>query len=696
MPRRTSIRVLSALVVAAVAVLPLAGCGGGAAGTSADDDLIVTYVNIAQRTDVYRNQMIEMRFSAPIAPETLSERTVRVLTGPNLQTPVTGALILDGEKVYFDPTRTQAQVDRSGPNSEMDHPFGFEALTNHQIYVPAPPVLKTLTNLAGDPIREEYFTSFRTGEDYIPELVQPKYVGADGSGALSFSPPPGPGSVIDPFDGVTEVPYDAHIFLTFSEPINPETMDPSKSVLVYNLDEKEPVTGGNLRVSGTLRPSTDGKTFEFVPSFSFGPGVIKKDAFGRWLREDGTLIPRDPNTGEYLEDPYVIRGYKMEVQLTQDIQDLAGNPLEAPVVKRFRTEKAPSARLTSVITESFDNRFYCDTLNTTAEWDTKTDGRLQGGDITTATIIIMYTPDGVNSQRGGSGNNAFPPIDYPLVSEQGNQACPAWPDGCRVQASYKQADLGTAGAITQVFWGPSSNALFAATHPNIKMRLGHTKDTEGVIGSVFDDNFLGGAPLPNYDGLYDIPQRADIDPQNPQRGFWPYPELSTPFEYNGEKGFLLDLQVQPANDCQLLRYWYHGTGAAFPGYPGIRNLVATKTTAESDDFTGGGQPLVYDLELIKKRRTTVAQSRFYNTFTPAPDYGSPILSPSSQPGGATYTIEWQGASDQADPSTYTPWAATIDIADEKQYIRFRVTLVSNLNSNTLARFDEIRIPFITR
>lgn len=131
MPRRTSIRVLSALVVAAVAVLPLAGCGGGAAGTSADDDLIVTYVNIAQRTDVYRNQMIEMRFSAPIAPETLSERTVRVLTGPNLQTPVTGALILDGEKVYFDPTRTQAQVDRSGPNSEMDHPFGFEALMNH-------------------------------------------------------------------------------------------------------------------------------------------------------------------------------------------------------------------------------------------------------------------------------------------------------------------------------------------------------------------------------------------------------------------------------------------------------------------------------------------------------------------------------------------------------------------------------------
>jgi hypothetical protein len=265
-----------------------------------------------------------------------------------------------------------------------------------------------------------------------------------------------------------------------------------------------------------------------------------------------------------------------------------------------------------------------------------------------------------------------------------------------VQVSYKQSDMGAAGAITQVLWGPSSNALYAATHPNLKLRVGHTKDTEGVLGSTFADNFLGGLPLPAYDGEYLLPQRADIDPQNPQGGFYPFPDLTSPFEYNGEKGFLVDVAVKPANDCQLLRYWFHGTGAGWPGYPGVRNLVAKSPDAETDNFTGGGQPLVYDMEFIKKRRTTFAQSRFYNTNAIQPDFSAPNLSPSSQPGGAQAELEWQGATDTADSQTYTPWAATIDIADGKQYIRFRVKLISNLNSNTVARYDEIRIPYTTR
>jgi hypothetical protein len=300
----------------------------------------------------------------------------------------------------------------------------------------------------------------------------------------------------------------------------------------------------------------------------------------------------------------------------------------------------------------------------------------------------------VNSQHGGAGNNAFGPVDYPLVSEKGSNACPAWPNGCRVQVSYKQSDIGQPGAITQIYWGPSSNALFAATHPNIKIRVGHTKDTEGVLGSIFADNFLGGLPLPAYDGSYDIPQRADIDPQNAQGGFWPYPDLSSPFEFNGQNGLLVDYAVQPANDCQLLRYWFHGTGAGFPGYPGIRQLIADKPDADSANKAT--QPLVYDTEVIKKRRTTVAQSKFYNSNALQPDYGTPILSPANQPGGASFSLEWQGADDVSKTETYTPWAATTDIADGKRYIRFRVKLISNLNSNTVARFDEIRIPFISR
>jgi hypothetical protein len=660
MSQRSPVRLLAILAIAATVALPVLGCGGGAAGTPANDDLIVTYFNMNGRTDVYRNQPLELRFSAPVKASSVSDRTIRLLTGTSLQTPVTAALIVDGNKVTIDPTRTQAQVDRSGPDAPMDHPFGYDALANFQLYIPGPPNLKTLTNLAGDSIRAEYVATFSTGENYLPELIQPKFVGVDGKGSLGFDPSPAAGSPIDPTDGQTEVPYDAHILLAFSEPMAIESMQVNKSVQVEDLDRQQPVTGGPLKVPGTLRPSVDGRTFSFVPSFSYGPGPDR-----------------------------------MRVTLTQDITDLAGNPLETVVTRYFRTESKPGEVVTKSFTETFSNSFYRDPLNTTAEWNTTVEGRLQGGAITTSTVVIQYPADGVNSQHGGAGNNTFKPIDYPLVSENGNTACPSWPNGCRMQMSFTRDDVGEPGAITQIYWGPSSNALFAATHPSVKIRLGQTKDTAGVISSLFEDNFLGGLPLPNYDGIYDIPQKGDIDPANPQGGFWPYPTLTTPYEFDGTKGLLIDFQVKPAPDCQLLRYWFHGTGAGWPGYPGIRNAVATRFDATSDDFTGGGQPLVYDSELIKKRRTTVAQSRFYDSVTTAPDWGEPIVNPSSQPGGAQLSIEYQGATNPNDASTYTPWSTSVDIADNNRYIRFKMTLVSNLNSNTVARVDDIQFVFLS-
>jgi hypothetical protein len=663
MSSRTPARLLALLALALAAGLPLAGCGGGAAGTPADDDLIVVYFNVGGRTDVYRNQKLELTFSAPVDPATIGDRTIRVLTGPNLATPAEGALVqVDGNKVIFDPTHSQAEVDRAGPDAPKDRPFGFSALTNHQLYIPGPPVLKTLTNLAGDPIRETFVSSFTTGEEYIPELVQPRFIGTDGKGALGFDPPVRPGSIIDPTDGPTEVPFDASILLVFSEPIAPESMDPGVSVIVHNMDETEPVVGGPLRVPGTLKPSVDGRTYAFVPSFSYGPGP-----------------------------------YRLRVQLTQDIHDLAGNLLEQPIVRYFKTEYREGEVLTKTLVETFDNKFYMEfgPQYTTAEWDSVVEGRLQGGSITSTTITVVYEADGVASRHGGAGNPAWGPVDYPLVSEQGNAACPSWPNGCRFQGTYTQSDIGDPGAITEIYWGPSSNALFAATHPNIKIRVGHTKTAAGVITGTFADNFLGGTPNPSYDGLYDIPQRGDIDPLNAQKGFWPFPTLTTPFEYDGVKGLLLDYAVEPAADCQLLRYWFHGIPAG-AGNPGSRNIVANSATAESDTLTGGGQPLVLDMKLVKKRRTTIAQSKFYDTKTAQPDFGAAILSPSSQPGGAEVSIEWQGATDRADAATYSPWSGQIDIADEKRYIRFRMKLISNLNSNTVARLEEIRIPFISR
>ena len=112
---------------------------------------------------------------------------------------------------------------------------------------------------------------------------------------------------------------------------------------------------------------------------------------------------------------------------------------------------------------------------------------------------------------------------------------------------------------------------------------------------------------------------------------------------------------------------------------------------------------MYDMQLTKRRRLTYAQSLFYDTAIEQPDYGLPILSPPQQPGGANFILEFQGADGMpdpsnpggviADPSTLTPWSSSIDICDNKRFIRFRFTLIANLNSDTVAGFQTVQIPF---
>ena len=107
------------------------------------------------------------------------------------------------------------------------------------------------------------------------------------------------------------------------------------------------------------------------------------------------------------------------------------------------------------------------------------------------------------------------------------------------------------------------------------------------------------------------------------------------------------------------------------------------------------------MQFTLRRGTTIGQSRFYNTAQPAPHYSTPIVTPSSQTGGAAVTLELQGADGMvdsrgrivADPATYTPWSTNIDVADAKQFIRFKFTLYANLNSDTVPRINQIQFPF---
>ena len=653
-------RGLAVFTLTLVVGLPLlAGCGGGGqSGTPDDSDLVVTYFSHQGRTDVYRNQFLEIRFSAPVDAESVTNRTVQFLTGPGQATPASGALIVDGDRVYFDPTRSQAAYDRGELTADL--PFGFESLADYKLFIPAPPVRSTLRNRSGRPILSEYVNSFRTSELYTPELEQPEFIGVGQlpGGAPTFELGFVPPKYLDqdpssPTYGDTVVPYNSEIVIRFDEAILPASMEPGDTVLIKNQDVKD-FLGNPVDVPGTFKPSKDGKDYIFTPSFHYGHG------------------------------PYTI-----SVTLSNQVTDLARNPLLNPRTMYFKTEYEPNVNTIGFVVETFSSNQYEDILATTGEWNSAKKGELHGGAITTNIVTVAYAPDGVNSRNAN--------LDVPLVARQTGAACFAWPNGVRSQHSYSANDLGLAGSVTKIAWGPDSNALFAANYPNIAIRLGDTKTADGTLGTTFDDNFRDGKPLAHYDGRYDVPQRANIDPDN-GNAFWPFPTLTTPFEYSNDYGIVIDFQVSPADNCQTTRGWFWGL---FAGGPGIRNVIATDRDATKDNYTAGGQPWIADMQFTLRRGTTIGQSRFYNTAQPAPHYSTPIVTPSSQTGGAAVTLELQGADGMvdsrgrivADPATYTPWSTNIDVADAKQFIRFKFTLYANLNSDTVPRINQIQFPF---
>ena len=161
---------------------------------------------------------------------------------------------------------------------------------------------------------------------------------------------------------------------------------------------------------------------------------------------------------------------------------------------------------------------------------------------------------------------------------------------------------------------------------------------------------------------------------------------------------MIDFQVSPADNCQSTRGWFWGL---FAGGPGKRNIIATDRDATVDDYTGGGQPWIADMQFTLRRSVTVGQSKYYNTAQPAPHYSNPIVTPSSQLGGAAVTLEVQGADGMLDsrgrlvpdPMTETTWSTNIDVADSKQFIRFRFTMYANLNSDTVPRINQVQFPY---
>jgi hypothetical protein len=646
-------RLGGSVLAAAFAGLLASSCGNGGDNGTGDPTyklnpppLKVISVNCDRRDNWDRNGAIEIRFSAPLAKSILKKENADVLARAvqigivtsKGRIPAKGSFSFPVEKNKVQQDRLVFDPIRTTKSDILacaDNPFGFEPLTTYTITIPTPATSnKYLTSTSGDPIIEEFDTFFKTGTKYARENQQPRFTGTDGQSSLGFDPP-------RKING--EVPYNSRVLIVFDEAMDPNSFDLGNTINVRN----ETLSSN---VSGIFEPDLCGRTWKFTPSFSFGGG-----------------------------------GYDIAVSLTSGLKDLAGNPMANPQTVRFRTEVKAGIPTTQSLFEPFDTQLKMDVPNTTADWGTVVIGSLSGGAVTTTTVTVQIQ---VSQYPGGL---RFRVRDHPFAQlGSGGVGHDQW--------IYTQAELGAPSAITQVNWGPSSNALFAAFHNNVKVTLGHTQGE--ALGTQMSANFDVGTPVKVADTSYIIPQRATIDPPcNADAcavGFWPLPVFSDFFEYNGKNNLILDIDADPGTNYQITRIFFGPVG-----FPTRHTFGAYGTTTGT--LT---ESVVSDMQFVKKRRTTIAQSLFYDATVANPDYATPVISPSTQPPGTVAQIEFEGAKGILfpipsnpnnvipDPTTFTGYVTNLDQLDGYRFIRFRVTLVADVTTGVVPAIKSISIPYI--
>ncbi len=678
---RSTTRCAAVAVITAGGFLLASPATPATATPSSRGPLIMTSFVQSGRIDVRRNEMLLFKFTSLVRRGSVDDRTVRVsqviATGDRN---AIGARIVRANKVTFDPTRTQRNYDASRqPNTtvlEKDHPSGFEAYQDHEVELPAIPSLRTVQAPNGDPLLRPFLGTFRTNDTYDdPVPGQPSFIGDHGTGLLAFDPPrSGPTGLVD---------EDAVIILEFSEPMLIDSIDPGSTLHVTRIAVGE-------EVPGYVKPDPEepnGRRFLFVPATGFGTDEVNQ------------------------------RGWDIQVSVTSGITDLAGNGLKRPVIfPTFRTRYVPNKPTCSVVSESFNDQKMMDpaTVNLGGEWDTTEQGYLHGGVPTTyPPVDVRYTQanTGLSSlvRLAGGFDTPLSAVTPPPGGAGGG--CGSHPTGSRIQLLYVPGDVGAAAAITGVAWAPSSNATFDAQYPEVVLKLAHTSVQNLSQNFEPPGNVNIGTPQTVFDGPYSVPQHKNIngqptgtDPVDANgvttnanaTGYWDWPALTSPFEWNGTNNLVFDAAVQGGTNCQIVRAAYV-PGGQLPN----RRAVSWNWQSQIAEFTV--DPVVYDIRFRKRRRTTQAISLWYQLASDFPVFAQPIVSPSGQPGGVDVVLEVEGAAGKpdpfnpggfiADPTTGTGFTTTVSDIDKHRFFRFRVSMIANLVTNQTARIGALQFPY---
>jgi hypothetical protein len=292
-----------------------------------------------------------------------------------------------------------------------------------------------------------------------------------------------------------------------------------------------------------------------------------------------------------------------------------------------------------------------------------------------------------------------------------NQGNPPSSAGRRVLNLYRALEIGPVnGTVTRVAWGPDSDATFAATYPGFIVRLGHKqRDTSLTQTGLFAQFDVDGFVTVVNKVDYTVPQAFDVNGGATNDGFLNYPKFTNFFEYNGNDDVLLDVEAKEGNTYQTHRTFLaltatFGTcncvffaGCVPNNSIGLRLADSTygSDSLQPPQITGvtlNPSPYVHVMQFELAKLRSDAESLYYNTFTPDPDYLSPIINPLVQAAGATAIVQWGASADGIVQDV--PFSTNIDDCDGFQYLKFHVILRANLFTGGRARIALFEVPFI--
>ena len=685
-------------VIAGLALL--AGCNSenprGQNDPSFDPaEIALTRVEPADgESSVPRNRAVTMTFSGTVLPASIHDQSIQVRTGGTFQTRPTGAFIVSGNIVEFNPT-----VITGGAENALGFPAGSQILVKIPLYNPQAGVSGSaflqknnfVQNIEGNPI------TFASGDSQITFTTGASWVdpvsGPPGVVDVTFTPPP---------NSLGQVPADAAVTVVFNEPVDPSTVVLGKNIFLTNNSPTAPASIYQKDIPSQTFFSSSMRQITFKPVFGYGTGPFNIKV--NFIDPDApaTFSPNNLPT------------------------DLVGNRVQNfTFVATFDTQFDPTAKTTLLLVEDFTTSAKRDNTPgaTTCLWgdDQQFPFQLVGQPITTrvanvniATILANggSTVIGPTPPTGGTEARYCPTVN-PLVSPgvpipSGNPPTSA---GRRQLNLYRAAELGPNGTVTRSAWGPDSDATFATTYPRCIVRLGHklggTSLTPGSMFANYDvDQFVTVADAPNYR----VTQAADINGAPINNGYFNWPKFDTFFNYDGANDLILDVEAEEGTNWQQFRTFLSlvdiGGGCSCLNFFGcgpngsLGNRQMDGTFGGDVDSPGNNPglgilnpaPFVNVMQFELKKLVSQGTSLYYNTGVANPTYLTALVSPTVQPGGAIATVQWS-ASDNGTVDV-TGWQDNISACNGHRYIRFRVILTSNLFTGARPRIARIEIPVI--